>query len=211
MTLPPQQLRNGVYDAIVHCIDAFLTPTERPLMNDFYRVVVKELVEIGPEVVKEGSSLELHERLIVAASFACNQLFALGGEGCWAIHMIGHQLTVKYGIDHGATLAIVTAPFLESQFEARKENYAKTAEFVFGITTGSVDERARAFIAELQKFIAAIGQPLKVSDWKGAKIESGDVEEVTGWVLAANHGKPVGWRACTTDAVIREVLTKVVK
>jgi alcohol dehydrogenase YqhD (iron-dependent ADH family) len=180
-------------------------------MDNFYRVVVKELVTIGPDVVKEGSSLELHERLIMAASFACNQLFALGGEGCWAIHMIGHQLTAKYGIDHGATLAIVSAPFLESQFEARKQNYARTAEFVFGVEKGTVEEKARAFIAELQKFILAIGQPLKVSDWAGAKIESGDVEELVKWVVAANHGKPVGWRQCATEAVIREVLTKVVK
>jgi alcohol dehydrogenase YqhD (iron-dependent ADH family) len=211
LTLPPRQLRNGVYDAFVHCIDAFLTPNHRPMMDNFYRVVVKELVTIGPDVVKEGSSLELHERLIMAASFACNQLFVLGGEPCWAIHMIGHQLTAKYGIDHGATLAIVSAPFLESQFEARKENYARTAEFVFGVDKGTVEEKASAFIVELQKFITAIGQPLKVSDWAGAKIESGDVEELVKWVITANHGKPVGWRQCATEAVIREVFTKVVK
>jgi NADP-dependent alcohol dehydrogenase len=125
--------------------------------------------------------------------------------------MIGHELTAKYEIDHGATLAIVTGPFLESQFEPRKENYARTAEFVFGITQGTVDERARAFIAELQKFITAIGQPLKVSDWPGVKIRSGDVEELVKWVIGTNRGNPVGFRQCATEHVIREILTKVVK
>jgi alcohol dehydrogenase YqhD (iron-dependent ADH family) len=37
--------------------------------------VVKEFVAIGPDVVKEGSPLELHERLIMAAPFALNGLF----------------------------------------------------------------------------------------------------------------------------------------
>jgi alcohol dehydrogenase YqhD (iron-dependent ADH family) len=211
LTLPPQQLSNGVYDAFTHCIDQFLTPQPVPMTNDFYRCVVKELVTIGPEVVKEGSSLELHERLIMAASFACNQLFALGGEGCWAIHQIGHQLTAKYGIDHGATLAIVTVPFLETQFEARKEVLAKTAEFVFGVKEGTVDEKARAFLSETLKFIRAIGQPTKVSEWKGATIADGDVQALVQAVLAVTGGNPVGWRQCATETVIREVLTKVVQ
>jgi alcohol dehydrogenase YqhD (iron-dependent ADH family) len=85
---------------------------------------VKELL---PGVVKEGSSLELCERLIMAASFAVNLVFTLGKRGCFGIHMIGHQLTAKYGIDHGATLAIVSKPCLESQFHERKAGLAASA------------------------------------------------------------------------------------
>jgi alcohol dehydrogenase YqhD (iron-dependent ADH family) len=108
MTLPVRQLRNGVYDAITHCLDMYLTPVSMPLLEGCYRSVVKELVTIGPDLVKDASSLELHERLILAASFALNGLFTLGKPGCAGIHKLGHQLTVKYGIDHGATLAICT-------------------------------------------------------------------------------------------------------
>jgi alcohol dehydrogenase YqhD (iron-dependent ADH family) len=180
------------------------------MMTDFYRVVLKELVTIGPDVIKEGSSLELHERLIMAASFALNLIFSLGGDFCGGIHQIGHQLTAKYGIDHGATLSIVSGAFFESQFESRKENLAAAAEFVFGVTGGSVDDRARAFITELNKFIVLIGQPLKVSDWPGVTIRDGDVEAITKAVIGA-AGRPVGWHQCATEDVIRQILTKVVK
>jgi alcohol dehydrogenase YqhD (iron-dependent ADH family) len=151
MTLPVRQLRNGVYDAITHCLDMYLTPVSVPLLEHCYMAVVKELVTIGPEIVKEGASLELHERLIVAASFALNGMFTLGKPGCAGIHMIGHQLTVKYGIDHGATLAICTKGCLESQFEARKSGYAESAGVVFGVWQGTVEERGREFIERLQR------------------------------------------------------------
>jgi alcohol dehydrogenase YqhD (iron-dependent ADH family) len=208
-TLPAQQLRNGVYDAITHCLDGYLAPNPVPLMDSCYRCVVRELVAIGPDVVKEGASLELRERLIMAALFALNMAFTLGKRGCYAIHMIGHQLTAKYGIDHGATLAIVTKPCLEAQFEARKVGLAASAEDVFGIREGDLEARARAFIEELQKFIVKIGLPTKVSDWPGVVIGQNDVEELVQAVLSSCGGV-VGFEGCYTEAIIRSVLQQTV-
>ncbi|KAH0785261.1 alcohol dehydrogenase, iron-containing family protein [Histomonas meleagridis] len=206
MTLPPRQLRNGVYDAVCHIIDQLITPVENPLMDHFLMSVLKELVDIGPEVVKEGSSIELHERLIIAASFALNYVLVLGKETCWGIHMIGHQLTAEYGIDHGATLAIVTPFLLENQFEPRKTLLAKTGEFVFGCT-GTEEEKARGFIAEMRKFIKAIGQATKVSDWEGAKIKDGDLDKVTKMVMESMGNKPFGFRGSIDEKATREILS----
>jgi alcohol dehydrogenase YqhD (iron-dependent ADH family) len=143
LTLPVRQLRNGVDDAITHCLDNSLTPVSVPLLEQCCMPVVKELVPIDPNVVKEGSLLELHKWLIMAASFALNGLFQLGKPGYAGIHKLGHQLTAKYGIDHGSTLAICTKGCLESQFEARKAWFAAFAEFVFRVHDGTVEQRAR--------------------------------------------------------------------
>ena len=205
MTLPLRQLRNGVYDAITHIIDQLITPVENPMMDMFMMSVMKELVDIGPDVIKENSPIELHERLIIAASFALNFIFVLGKETCWAIHTIGHQLTSNYGIDHGATLSIVSPYFLENQFEQRKTLLAKAGAFVFGCT-GTEDEKARGFISELRKFIKKIGQCTKVSDWEGAVIQEGDVEKVTKMVMESVGYKPFGFRRQITEEITREVL-----
>jgi alcohol dehydrogenase YqhD (iron-dependent ADH family) len=208
-TLPVRQVRNGIFDAIAHCIDQYLTPTPLPLMDGYFLTTLRELVDIGPALVEPNPDIELRGRLIVAASFALNEVFSLGKETCWAIHMIGHQLTVKYGIDHGATLSIIAPPFLENQFEPRKAILARSAEAVFDVYDATPDEKGRAFIAKLREFIVRIGLPLKVSDWEGAKVAEGDVEEVTRLVITSMHG-PFGWRRTITEDVVREVLTKVI-
>jgi alcohol dehydrogenase YqhD (iron-dependent ADH family) len=214
MSLPVRQVRNGVYDAITHCIDQFLTGQENPMMDDFWIAVIRELVVIGPEVIKPNSSLELHERLIQAASFALNFIFTLGKEDCWAIHQIGHALTAKYDIDHGATLSIVGPTFLETFVEQRKALLAKCAEGVFGVQTGTQEEKARAFIARLREFIVLIGEPSKVTDWKEGptpvKIGPNDIDELTKMIMEANKGQAFGWRGCATEQVVRDVLRKVV-
>jgi alcohol dehydrogenase YqhD (iron-dependent ADH family) len=209
MTLPVRQLRNGVYDAITHCIDLFLTGQEVPMMDGYWITTFKELVDIGPEVVKPGSSLELHERLMVACSFALNLIFTLGKEACGAIHAIGHMLTVKYNIDHGASLSIVGPTLLETQLEKRKNLLAKSAEGVFEIRDGTTDEKARAFIQKLREFIVAIGLPTKVSDWEGVVVQPGDVEEVVDLTWTSVGKVPFGWRGCITHDLLKEIIAKV--
>jgi alcohol dehydrogenase YqhD (iron-dependent ADH family) len=209
-TLPPRQLANGVFDALTHCIDQFLTGEECPLMDAYCLATVRELVDIGPAVVRPDSPLELRARLVVAASFALNLLFGLGKDPCWGIHMIGHQLTVKYDIDHGASLAIVAPPFLKSQLHVRRTLLARAAETVFGVAAGSEEEKANAFIAKLREFIALIGQPLRVSDWKGAVIAPDDVDDVTKLVIDSARGRPFGWRQLITEDVVRSILSDVI-
>lgn len=78
MTLPVKQLQNGIFDAFTHCVDQFLIPVEYPMFDHFWMSVMKELVDIAPDLIKDpNSSMELHEHLIVACSFALNYIFTL--------------------------------------------------------------------------------------------------------------------------------------
>lgn len=211
MTLPLRQLRNGVFDAFTHCIDQFLSPIEAPMFDNFWMSLMKELVTIGPEVIKEGSSLELHERLCVACSFGLNLIFTLAKPQFWEIHMFGHQLTAYYGIDHGSSLAMVMPWFLESQFEARKAMYARCAEFVFNEREGTEEEKAQALIRHIKFFIEELGIPASVSKWPDVKIQPGDVDKVTDNVMQqSSGGKPFGYNNCCTRELVHSVLEKVI-
>jgi len=213
MTLPERQLRNGLWDAITHCIDQYITPHESPMMDDFWISIVKELVAIGPDLLKPNSSLELHERLIVAATFALNLVFTLCKPTDWSIHTIGHMLTAEYGIDHGATLAIVAPVLLERKFEDRKVLMAKTAEQVFDIREGTVDEKARAFIEKIREYIRTIKQPLKVSEYEfpmTKKIENGDVDKVTNMVMESTDNKPFGVDKLITKDDVHWILERCI-
>jgi len=210
MTLPARQLRNGLYDAMCHCIDQFLTSEVVPMMDNFWMSVMKELVDISIELLKPNSSLELHARLIQAASFGLNQIFTLGKQSCWAIHMVGHQLTAQYDIDHGATLAIVTPFMLEELFEERKYLMARASEFIFNNREGTEDEKARKFIADIRAWIKAIGQPAKVSEWPGAKINENDVATVTQMVMQSVGNGPFGYNGQVTQQIVENILRKVI-
>ena len=210
MTLPARQLRNGLYDAMCHCIDTVITPHPVPMKDDFVYSVMRELVDIGVPLMQPNSSLELHSRLIQAASFALNYILALGMPQCWAIHGIGHMLTARYGIDHGATLAIVTPILLQKFHKEREYKLARAAERVFDVRTGTDAEKAQAFITHISQWIKDIGEPTKVSEWPGAKIEEGDLEKVTKMVIDSK-GARFGVDGCCNEQVVREILQKAIQ
>lgn len=72
MTLPVRQLRNGVFDGFTHVIDQLLYPTTNPMFDNFFFSVLKELVEIGPEVIKENSSLKRFPRYFCFSKISIN-------------------------------------------------------------------------------------------------------------------------------------------
>ena len=210
MTLPPRQLRNGLYDAFCHCFEQIITGDVVPMVDRFFCAVMRELVDISDELLKPNSSLEAHSRLMQACSFALNEVLRCGKPGCWGVHLIGHQITAKYGIDHAGTLAMVTTPFLKELKKTRKETLAMAAELVYDVKSGSVDEKADKFIELNQQWIKKIGQPLKVTDWEGAKVESGDVDKVLNMVFDSSHGKDFGYKELCNKGVVQNILKQVV-
>ena len=212
ITLPQRQLSNGVFDAFCHCVDQYLTGQEVPMMDNFWLSLTKELVDIGPDVIKDGSSLELRGRLMVAAAFALNGLFTLGKEDCWAIHSIGHQITSEYGVDHAATLSMVMPFLLENQFEHRKALLARTTDFIFDPNhrEKTEEEKARQCIDEIRKFIVSLKLPLKLSDYdKNLKVEENTVDEVTQRVMESMDNEPFGFRHQVTENDVKIILKQV--
>ena len=83
---------------------------------------------------------------------ALNGLIQQGVPGDWAIHMMGHELTALFGIDHARTLAVITSSHYKYNFEAKKEKLAQYGERVWNITEGSIDDIAYAAIEKTEAF-----------------------------------------------------------
>lgn len=210
MTLPVRQLSNGLYDAYCHCFEQLVTGDLVPMTDRFFCAVMRELVDISEELLKPNSSLELHGRLMNACSFGANDVLRCGKPSCWGVHMIGHQLTAKYGIDHGATLAIVTTPFWKELKNSRKETLALAGELIFNINTGSIDEKADKFIELNHQWIKKIGMPTKVSEWPGVKVENGDVEKILDMIFDSMHGHDFGYKSLCTRVSVKNILKQII-
>ena len=208
VTLPIRQKRNGLYDAMAHCIDQAITPKYVPMMDNFFFSVMKELVSISDDVLKPNPSIQSLSRLIQAASFALNKIFANGVETCWAIHTICQQLTALYGIDHAVTLSIVGPYFLEMVVKDRQTSMARAAEQVFDIYTGTDAEKAQLFIQKLKEWIKHIGIIDSISQCEGVTIQKGDIEKLTKMVMKSTNNQPFGYHNCITEDFVKTVFEK---
>ena len=62
------------------------------------------------------------------ATLALNGLIGAGVPQDWATHMIGHELTAFYGLDHAETLAVILPGVWRHRLEAKKAKLQKLAE-----------------------------------------------------------------------------------
>jgi NADP-dependent alcohol dehydrogenase len=164
-SLPKRQLQNGVVDAFTHVMEQYLTYPHNALLQDrIAESILQTLIEIGPGVVENPSDYKLASNFMWSATMALNGLIQKGVPSDWATHMIGHELTALYEIDHARTLAIIGPNLYRVMFETKKEKLAQYGERVFNVKGNSVEEKANQAIEKTVAFFHTMGMKTKLSE-----------------------------------------------
>ena len=165
-SLPLRQTANGVVDSFMHVLEQYLTyPVGAKVQDRFAEGLLLTIMEDGPVALREPTNYAVRANLMWAATMALNDLLSRGVPGDWATHRIGHELTGLYGLDHAATLAVVLPSLLKVKRAQKREKLLQYAERVFGITTGSEDERIDAAIERTRAFFEAMGVKTRLADY----------------------------------------------
>ena len=166
-TLPREQIANGLVDAFVHTMEQYLTYPVQALAQDrFAEGLLQTLVEIAPQAIAAPDDYDTRANLMWTATLALNGLIGAGVPQDWATHMIGHELTALYDIDHARTLALVLPALLDVQREQKRGKLLQYGERVWNITEGSDDERIDAAIARTRTFFEGLGIPTRLSAYQ---------------------------------------------
>lgn len=165
ISLPKRQIQNGIIDAFTHVMEQYLTyPHDAMLQDRIAEGILQTLIEIGPAVVENPSDYKLASNYVWCATMALNGLIQKGVPSDWATHMIGHELTALYEIDHARTLAIIAPSLYKVMFETKKDKLAQYGERVWQITGNSVDEKAEKAIQKTIDFFHTMGMKTKLSE-----------------------------------------------
>ncbi len=165
-SIPERQLANGVADAFTHVLEQYMTyPADAPLQDRFSESILQTLIEIAPTVLKEPNDYKAASNFMWCCTMALNGYIQKGVPTDWSVHMIAHELTAFYGIDHARTLAIILPSAYTKKFETKKEKLAQYAERVFNIQEGTMEEKAKAAIQKTEDFYQSLGIKTRLRDY----------------------------------------------
>jgi NADP-dependent alcohol dehydrogenase len=165
-SLPLRQLRNGIVDAYTHVLEQYMTyPIGAELQDRISESILKTLIDIAPKVIFEPYNQSTASNFMWCCTMALNGLIQKGVPTDWATHMIGHELTAKYEIDHAMTLAIIFPNLWRYKFENKKEKLAQYAERIWDIRSGSLEEKAELAIQKTVDFLHSIEVKTKLSEY----------------------------------------------
>ena len=177
-SIPERQLVNGITDAFTHVLEQYMTyPIGASLQDRFAESILQTLIEVAPKVIKDPTDYKPAADFMWSCTMALNGLIQKGVPGDWAVHMMGHELTALFGIDHARTLAVIAPSHYKYNFEAKKEKLAQYGERVWNITEGSIDDKAYAAIEKTEAFFQGLGIDTKLSDY--TEDYEGTAEEIS--------------------------------
>ena len=165
-TLPKNQLANGIVDAFVHIVEQYLTyPTNAMVQDRYAESLLLSLIELAPKVLTDELDYNSRANFMWVATQALNGLIGAGVPQDWATHVIGHELTVRYNIDHARTLAIILPALLTVQQDSKKEKLLQYAKRVWNITKGSDEQIIKACITQTTEFFNSVGIKTSLTDY----------------------------------------------
>jgi NADP-dependent alcohol dehydrogenase len=171
-TLPQRQLVNGLVDAWVHTCEQYLTFPQNALVQEGYaEALLRTLKTLGDNFENQDDAWRAN--LMWAANQALNGLIGSGVSQDWATHMIGHELTAAYGVDHARSLAIVQPSLLRNQFAVKKVKLEQMGKNVFGLAQS--DDLAEQTIAAIEAFYHSLDVATELTehgDDKAATIDN---------------------------------------
>ena len=166
-SLPDRQIGNGIVDAFTHTIEQYITyPVNAPLQDRMAESILQTLIEEGPKTLANPSDYDARANVVWCATMALNGLIGVGVPQDWATHMVGHELTALYGLDHAQTLAVVLPSMMALKQDSKHAKLLQYAERVWGITQGSEAERIQAAIDKTRSFFESVGVPTRLAAYQ---------------------------------------------
>lgn len=167
LSLSERQISNGVVDAFVHTIEQYLTYSVNGKVQDrFSEGLLQTLIEEGPKALAPATkqNLEVRANIMWSATMALNGLIGAGVPQDWSTHMIGHELTGAFGIDHARTLSIVLPAVMKICRDNKREKLLQYASRVWQINEGDDNTRIDQGISLTEEFFKKMQVPTRLSD-----------------------------------------------
>lgn len=202
-TLPKKQIANGIVDAFMHTLEQYLTfPTDNLLQERQAEAILQTLIEIGPGVIEHPNNYKLASNLMWCATHALNGNLRCGVPTDWTTHMIGHELTAIYGIDHARTLAIIAPRLYENQFENKKEKLTQYGKRVWSLV-GTNEEIAKEAIEKTERFFHSLSIHTKISEYSS---ETEHIAEIIKTRFVERNWLAMGERQAITPADVESIV-----
>lgn len=175
-TLPERQLINGIVDAWVHVCEQYVTTPSGAFVQDGYaEALLKSLKALGEDYANRDND-QWRANLMWTANQALNGLIGAGVQQDWATHMIGHELTALYGVDHARSLAIIQPSLFRNQIESKRAKLELMGKNVFGLPASA--DLAEKTIDAIEAFYHSLNVPTTLTDYGSDK--SAAINQVVG-------------------------------
>ena len=202
-TLPRYQVACGVTDILMHTLDRYFNPVpDNEISDAMAEALLRVVIDNGPTAVENPADPHAMSEIMWCGSLSHNGLTGLGGQKDFAVHQLGHALSAKYDVAHGASLSAVWGSWAMKVADA--DNYSRFARFarnVWGVQEADDRQAALLGIEKQVAYFRQLDMPVGISEFGFGKLPEEDIEALT--VLCSyDYSRTIGsFKVLNADAI----------
>jgi alcohol dehydrogenase len=165
--LPPHITAATGFDALTHCVEAYISKNADEESDRFAKVAVRLIWQNLPKCIEDPNDLAAREAMSVASSYAG---IAFSKAGLGYAHGIAHQLGALYHVPHGLANALALPHVLLFSLPKATQRLAELGKEI-GMLGSSQGEVAEEFVNAVFVLRDHVGLPSKLPSLKQADFE----------------------------------------
>jgi alcohol dehydrogenase YqhD (iron-dependent ADH family) len=175
-TVPEYHSMAGVADILCHLMEQYFTPDVAANVQDrMNEGVMKAVLEDAPKLLANPRDYDARATIMWASSMALAGFQFVLGKSMFPfpLHGMGHELSSRYDMTHGVTLALLTPAWMRHTIRTAPRHLPVFARFgrnVMGVCEKDDAAAAEAGIKALEAFYATIRMPANLRE-AGARKE----------------------------------------
>ena len=200
MSLPKQQICNGIIDSFSHVIEQYLTyPVNAWVQDKFSEGLLSILYNIGTNYIDNIYNYDIMSNYMWTSTNALNGIIGCGVPQDWSSHIIAHAITSSFNIDHAGTIAIVLPGVIKFLKEEKKDKIIQMIHNVFHLCSCTNNDYA---INIIEKFFNSLG---KQTYLKSYQLDESSIDKILNHVVLPKEY--IGEKTNINIDVIKQILT----
>ena len=172
-TLPKYQIACGVVDIMMHTLERYFIPhTSNQMTDEIAEGLLRVVIANGKKGWENPTDYDAMSEIMWAGSLSHNGITGLGAEKDFAVHQLGHELSAKFDIAHGASLSAVWGAWAAYVYDAKPARFAQYARRVWNIEEADDVKAAQEGIKKTVAYFALLDMPTSFEEAKEIGIKT---------------------------------------
>jgi len=153
-TVPKWHVSCGIADIMMHTIDRYFSQVDGNEMTDgIAAALLKTVIKNAPVALNEPTNYDAVSEIMWCGSLSHNTITGLGRPLDFSVHQLGHELSGKFDVPHGASLTTIWDSWAKYCYHINPPRFAKYAKEIWDADTGEEG------ISKTVEYFKSIGMP----------------------------------------------------
>jgi alcohol dehydrogenase YqhD (iron-dependent ADH family) len=158
---------------MMHTLDRYFSDNDTDYLTDaIAQALLRDVMDAGLLALAEPDNYNARSEIMWCGSISHNDLTGLGHTKDFSVHQLGHELSAKFDIAHGASLSIMWAKWARFVVSVNPRRFADLGRKVLRITEENDEAAAQLTISGFEDYWQRIGMPVCFSQCKGVGVQS---------------------------------------